>query len=593
MAALMPQGKQQYFTAGGIPLVGGKVYTYAAGTTTPLATYTDAAAGTPNTNPVILDSRGEASIFFSAVNYKIVVKDSLDSTIWTQDNLAGDVAGKLRTDLAASTGSANVGHIASGTGAVATTVQAKLRESVSVKDFGAVGDGVTDDTAAIQSAITYLNSLSGGHLYFPSGTYKTTSTIAFKNNITYLGDGVSSIILYTGTDDAVRVSNPINASTAANITVSNMAIKSTNVASTGGTFVDVGSTELHLYDLYIYGGAYGVIFDQTEISSIENCRIEFFTRGGIWLVDGSDHTAGAAVGYTNMINIVGNQFNANRTGVITAIIDDGGDAHSIHSCNFNDCASHIYIGASRNLRISCCEFENALGSIITMKGVTFNSSQAVGASNIVSLYDNFFSPVAGQVSVAITTGNCLNVIGNRFISSTATITGTAFIGNIFSANNLDSATGIIYDGLSPHHFQKEAANGALKIKDNFEVTGSIASTSTITSADALIGSNLPLKLTITGTTATSTGLSINPESPGAKAFIVIYSNQNGSGNNTASSIYMIRCGYNGNNFTATKVSGDDGGAGAGASTVNFTQTSGILFAANNVSGNGVLQFLSN
>lgn len=152
MAALMPQGKQQYFTAGGIPLVGGKVYTYAAGTTTPLATYTTAAAGTPNANPVILDSRGEASIFFSAANYKIVVKDSLDSTIWTQDNLAGDQAATVLANLAASTGSSLVGHIASGAGAVATTVQAKLREFQSAKDQGAVCDGVTDDTAAILSA---------------------------------------------------------------------------------------------------------------------------------------------------------------------------------------------------------------------------------------------------------------------------------------------------------------------------------------------------------------------------------------------------------------------------------------------------------
>lgn len=152
MAALMPQGKQQYFTAGGIPLVGGKVYTYAAGTTTPLATYTTAAASTPNANPVVLDSRGEASIFFSAASYKVVLKDSLDSTIWTQDNLPGDAAATIVANLAASTGSSLVGHIASGAGAVATTVQAKLREFQSAKDQGAVCDGVTDDTAAILSA---------------------------------------------------------------------------------------------------------------------------------------------------------------------------------------------------------------------------------------------------------------------------------------------------------------------------------------------------------------------------------------------------------------------------------------------------------
>ena len=73
MASLMPQGKQQYFTANGIPLVGGKVYTYSAGTTTPLATYTDAGGSTPNANPVVLDSRGEGSIWCNPLlNYKIV-----------------------------------------------------------------------------------------------------------------------------------------------------------------------------------------------------------------------------------------------------------------------------------------------------------------------------------------------------------------------------------------------------------------------------------------------------------------------------------------------------------------------------------------
>ena len=178
MAALMPQGKQQYFTAGGIPLVGGKVYTYAAGTTTPLATYTTSAASTPNANPVILDSRGEASIFFSAANYKIVVKDSLDSTIWTQDNLAGDSAATVVANLAASTGSSLVGHIASGAGAVATTVQTKLRETTSVFDFmtptqiANVQAGTTDATltAAIQAGIDACDA-AGRNLYFPSGSY--------------------------------------------------------------------------------------------------------------------------------------------------------------------------------------------------------------------------------------------------------------------------------------------------------------------------------------------------------------------------------------------------------------------------------------
>lgn len=97
-ASLMPQGKQAYFDANGDPLSGGKVYTYAAGTSTPLATYSDQAGITPNANPVVLDSRGEATIFWGAGPYKVSLYTSADVLVWTQDNMyppftAGDALG--------------------------------------------------------------------------------------------------------------------------------------------------------------------------------------------------------------------------------------------------------------------------------------------------------------------------------------------------------------------------------------------------------------------------------------------------------------------------------------------------------------------
>jgi hypothetical protein len=66
----------------------------------------------------------------------------------------------LRSDLESESGSGLVGYQPAGTGAVATTAQSKLGETVSIKDFGAVGDGVTDDTAAFQSAQLASNSSS-------------------------------------------------------------------------------------------------------------------------------------------------------------------------------------------------------------------------------------------------------------------------------------------------------------------------------------------------------------------------------------------------------------------------------------------------
>lgn len=80
---LSPSPKMQFFTAAGVPLVGGKLFTYASGTTVPLATYTDSTGNFANANPVILDSRGEASVWFGPSRYTLVLKDSLDNLIWT------------------------------------------------------------------------------------------------------------------------------------------------------------------------------------------------------------------------------------------------------------------------------------------------------------------------------------------------------------------------------------------------------------------------------------------------------------------------------------------------------------------------------
>ena len=84
---LSPAPKLQFFTEGGIPLAGGKLYSYAAGTTTPLATYTTSSGVQNNTNPIILDSRGEAAVWLGAASYKLKLTDSTDVEIWTVDNI--------------------------------------------------------------------------------------------------------------------------------------------------------------------------------------------------------------------------------------------------------------------------------------------------------------------------------------------------------------------------------------------------------------------------------------------------------------------------------------------------------------------------
>jgi hypothetical protein len=72
---------------------------------------------------------------------------------------------------------------------------------LSVKDFGAVGDGTTDDTAAVQSAINAVPA-SGGTVLFPAGTYALSATITLKSRVTLLGDHATLVLTTAPTDSS-------------------------------------------------------------------------------------------------------------------------------------------------------------------------------------------------------------------------------------------------------------------------------------------------------------------------------------------------------------------------------------------------------
>lgn len=163
----------QFFDNNGNPLAGGKLYTYAAGTTTPQATYTTSAGNVAHANPIVLDSAGRVPVggeiwLTDAVNYKFVLNTSADVTLGTYDNVAGNASGVL-TALAAPGGSALVGFLQAGTGAVARTAQAKMRDTCSAADFGAVGDGVANDTVALQNF--FAACMAGKRGYLGAGTF--------------------------------------------------------------------------------------------------------------------------------------------------------------------------------------------------------------------------------------------------------------------------------------------------------------------------------------------------------------------------------------------------------------------------------------
>lgn len=283
MAELTPKPKMQFFDSAGIFLSGGKVYTYEAGTSTPLATYTDQTEAQENTNPVVLDVKGQAAIWLGSDSYKLVVYDSSDvlqpdggDNIQTSAGLAdlykvGIVAwdplieyglysltnfeGEIYTSLspynvgndpstdsinwslrpilavssiedlrltaATSAGIISVkGYYAPGDGGggifywdslststdnngtiikVTDVISGRWKRlytgAVSVRWFGAKGDGTTDDTAALQAAIDFSTNIS-----INAGTYVCTSELTYNADVTrskglqFIGDGSGTTI---------------------------------------------------------------------------------------------------------------------------------------------------------------------------------------------------------------------------------------------------------------------------------------------------------------------------------------------------------------------------------------------------------------
>jgi hypothetical protein len=248
LSALAGAG-QQFLDNSGNVLTGGKLYTYAAGTTTPQTAYTSSSGATPLSNPIILDAAGRVPTgqiwLTNGSSYKFVLQSSTDVLIATWDNITGTASN-----------AASIYYLPAGTGAVPTTVQTKLRENVSVFDFGAVGNNVTNDTTAIQAAIDATPL--GGKLYFPAGyTYYCASRLIINKAVTISAYGAT--VRFNGTRSGGLQNDAVS-------------ITASNVKIMGGTWKEVAPTT--------NSGPYGFAFQGVENNSttpptyIENVGIQ-------------------------------------------------------------------------------------------------------------------------------------------------------------------------------------------------------------------------------------------------------------------------------------------------------------------------------
>jgi hypothetical protein len=308
MAVLMPNGRQQFFDAAGAPLVGGFVYTYEAGTNTPKDTFTDYTGGTPNANPVELDARGEATIFWSG-SYKVVLKDADNATIWTQDNY-------ISTDqlLAASTGASLIGWIRSGVGAVLRKISSIFEERVSLFDFMTDAEradvtartAALDVTAAIQAAYTWAAANSCSRIHAPRGKYLIVGTVRVKPYVELLGEGSYTLFYQSSDVTTFAFNETTDGALGRNIKFRDLQIsKATKTSTTGVYGIDLVGTTNNIWGAEIIGVTVSKHYDGVRIqrpilTKLSRSEFEDNYNDGLAIVgDGTSVTAENCWGRVN------------------------------------------------------------------------------------------------------------------------------------------------------------------------------------------------------------------------------------------------------------------------------------------------------
>jgi hypothetical protein len=205
---------------------------------------------------------------------------------------ANDAATKTYVDDNAILYSGSPAFTQDGTGAVTRSWSSKLKDVVSVKDFGAVGDGVANDTAAFNAAVTRAVSLGGAIIRVPFGTYKLTDFVIDKRNILFEGEvpGVGyesaslsvKLIPGAGAKFVARlkgVDSTYVASAALGSGFRNVQFYDSTGTCEYGVFIDSGSTILQ--NVIVQGFQYGcVIADQANSNIFDDCTFILNTKVG-------------------------------------------------------------------------------------------------------------------------------------------------------------------------------------------------------------------------------------------------------------------------------------------------------------------------
>ncbi|CAB5145000.1 Pectate lyase superfamily protein [uncultured Caudovirales phage] len=399
-----------------------------------------------------------------------------------------------------------VSYTPAGAGALNTNVQSKLRESVSVRDFGAKGDGTTDDTAAINAANTYVASLAhGGTVFFPDGLYRTTANISIPAGVSWQGESPgwyygSSPVTYTGvliykqhTQDAVTITS--SGQTTDGQVIDSIGILGRGAVDVGGSgFVlgKVATCVLHrcnVFHVYLHSFVIGDGTANSYTNTLEDCYSNNPQTGMNYSINSTLFRGHKLISDGGTIGI---SFTANATN------------WSIGECHFegwSNVGMSIAGGQGKTYGKTYLPSTNILGLVgiyvsgsasgIAIVGaqVAFTNvrtagsigMQCVGTTSAITLRDSTIASAevgVSDVSGASWAATILdgNIFNNCSVGITATTNGCRYLNNYFV-------------GSTTYDINHNGGSGGLWSGNKFSLTGSSAIKPTFSGVEGLYGGN--------------------------------------------------------------------------------------------------------
>jgi hypothetical protein len=310
-----------------------------------------------------------------------------------------------------------------GTGAVTRTVDSKLKDVVSVKDFGAVGDGATNDTAAIQAAITHAAE-SGKMVFIPAGTYRVSSVsvtngiagILCEGTIKGLGTASDATVVLGSAGNPVR-----NAAFTLRLNQSAGDLVAVKGYDTSGcSFTDcvisefVNSPTTNHYAFWMVGPCNQNVFAGNKITLVSSPTQRGF---GIAL----HGTPGTALSYGGFFDGVlsRGQFPSVRNAISANVINGGSYAISLQVAEFNTATGNICNDQNhRSIYVAAAACGNVINSNTLINFVSsavllgYNATKNVIAGNRCETL-----AVSAEAAININTGSSGNLVTGNSIDS--------------------------------------------------------------------------------------------------------------------------------------------------------------------------------